>query len=164
MITNNEARRIIIKKIVTKQSDEFFNLEDIHPLHFIELYDRELNYGIHILRDDCTKILKNKLNGSWLIRRASIKGTPKLFPFIISYKYFNIYNYIFCFIENKGICELDPRYYNGGDQLPDSYDTLKIKNTCYKNMFELFEHYGLTFPYKIIKKFKKEIEMNSILE
>ncbi len=156
MFTNTEARKIIIKKIITKQNDELIK-EDIHPLHFIELFDRELNYGLHILRDDCTKILKNKINGSWVIRRASIKGNNTMFPFVISYKYFNNYNYIFCYIENVGIYELDPRYYNGGDLLPESYENLKIKNIYFKNMFELFEHYGLTLPFSTIKKLRKEL-------
>ena len=162
MLTNLEARKIIIKKIMNKQiTQENQNLDNIHPLHFIELFDRELNYGLHILRDDCNRILKNKINGSWLIRRASIKGNNKMFPFIISYKYFNNYNYIFCYIENKGIYELDPRYYNGGDELPETCDNLKIKNTVYKDMFELFEHYGLTFSYKTLRKLNKEISENS---
>ncbi len=157
MITNSEARKIIIKNIIRNRTKdkEYENL--IMPIHFIELFDRELNYGLHILRDDCTRILKNKINGTWIIRRASIKGNKTMYPFVISYKYFNSYNYIFCYIENKGIYELDPRYYNGGDQLPDSYENLKIKNTHFNNMFELFEHYGLTFSYKLINKLSREI-------
>jgi hypothetical protein len=156
MITNSEARKIIIKKIINKQTDE--NIKKIHPSHFIELFDRELNYGMHILRDDCNTILKKKLNGTWIIRRSTIKGTENMFPFIISYKYFTNYNFIFCYIKNKGIYELDPRLYNGGDQLPESYDELKIKNTSYVDMFELFDHYGLTFSHKIIKKLLNEIK------
>lgn len=155
MITNGEARKIIIKSIIKGKTKEYS--EQILPIHYIELFDRELNCGMHILRDDCTRILKNKINGTWLIRRASIKGNQTMFPFVISYKYFNIYNYIFCYIENKGIYELDPRYYNGGDKLPESYEELKIKNTSFKNMFEIFEHYGLTFSHKIINKLSREI-------
>lgn len=163
MITNSEARKIIIKNIIRNRTKdkEYENL--ITPLHFIELFDRELNCGLHILRDDCTRILKNKINGTWIIRRASIKGNKTMYPFVISYKYFNIYNYIFCYIENKGIYELDPRYYNGGDQLPESYENLKIKNTHFSNMFELFEHYGLTFSYKLINKLSREINELSAL-
>lgn len=157
MITNTEARKIIIKALISKERD-FIQKKDITPQHFIELFDRELNCGIHILRDDCNKILNNKLNGSWIIRRASIKANDNMFPFVISYKYFNIYNYIFCYIKDKGIYELDPRYYNGGDKLPDSYELLKIKNTHFNDMFEIFEHYGLTLSYKTLNKLSNEIK------
>ena len=162
MSNTNEIRKLIIKTIINKKTEK--NSLDIHPIHFIELFDRELNRGIYILRDDSNRILNHKINGIWLIRRASIKGNKKIFPFIISYKYFNIYNHIFCYIENKGIIELDARYYNGGDQLPELYDNLKVKNSLYKDMFEIFDHYGLTFSYKVIKKLTKEImESNTTL-
>lgn len=150
-----ETRKLILKNIISKSND--YDLE-IHPQHFIELFDRELNSGIYILRNDSNKILDNKINGSWLIRRASIIGNKKMFPFVISYKYFEIYNYIFCYIENKGICELDPRYYTGGNILPKDYTKLKIRNVIFKNMFELFNHYGLTFNYKITNKLAKELK------
>jgi hypothetical protein len=161
MSTTNEVRKLIIRTIINKKSEK--ETSDVHPSHFIELFDRELNGGMYILRDDSNRILNKKINGSWLIRRASIKGNKKMFPFIISYKYFNIYNHIFCYIENKGIIELDSRYYNGGDLLPEYYENLKVKNSIYKDMFEIFEHYGLTFSHKLIKKLSKEIsDSNSI--
>ena len=156
MSSTNEIRKTIIKTIINKRTEKMEN-SNIHPIHFIELFDRELNKGLHILRDDSNRILNKKINGNWLIRRASIKGNSKMFPFVISYKYFNIYNHIFCYIENKGIIELDSRYYNGGDQLPEFYENLKVKNSPYKDMFEVFEHYGLTFPFKVIKKLTKEV-------
>ena len=58
MVTNSEARKIIIKNIITNKKD---SENSILPIHFIELFDRELNCGLHILRDDCTRILKNKM-------------------------------------------------------------------------------------------------------
>jgi hypothetical protein len=161
MSNTNEVRKLIIRTIINKKLEK--ETPDVHPSHFIELFDRELNGGMYILRDDSNKILTKKINGNWLIRRASIKGNKKMFPFVISYKYFNIYNHIFCYIENKGIIELDSRYYNGGDQLPEYYENLKVKNSIYSNMFEIFEHYGLTFSHKLIKKLSKEIsDSNSV--
>ena len=159
MSNTNDIRKLIIKNIINKKTTS--EGQEIHPNHFIELFDRELNGGIYILRDDSNRILNKKINGSWLIRRASIKGNKKMVPFIISYKYFNIYNHIFCYIENKGIIELDSRYYNGGDQLPEQYENLKVKNTLYRDMFEIFEHYGLTFSHKVIKKLSREIAENN---
>jgi hypothetical protein len=161
MSNTNDVRKLIIRTIFNKKSNK--ETSDVHPSHFIELFDRELNGGMYILRDDSNKILTKKINGSWLIRRASIKGNKKMFPFVISYKYFNIYNHIFCYIENKGIIELDSRYYNGGDQLPEYYENLKVKNSIYSDMFEIFEHYGLTFSHKLIKKLSKEVsDCNSV--
>jgi len=159
MSNTNDIRKLIIKNIINKKTTS--EGQEIHPNHFIELFDRELNGGIYILRDDSNRILNKKINGSWLIRRASIQGNKKMVPFIISYKYFNIYNHIFCYIENKGIIELDSRYYNGGDQLPEQYENLKVKNTLYRDMFEIFEHYGLTFSHKVIKKLSREIAENN---
>ena len=168
-ITNtntNDIRKIIIQTIINKKSkDTVYSKEtkDIHPQYFIELFDRELNGGMYILRNDTNKILTKKINGSWLIRRASIKGNKKIFPFIISYKYFDIFNHIFCYIENKGIIELDSRYYTGRDQLPEYYENLKVKNSIYKDMFEIFDHYGLTLSHTLIKKLSREIKEESVL-
>lgn len=165
MSNTNDVRKTIIRTIINKKLEK--EIEDIHPSHFIELFDRELNGGMYILRDDSNKILNKKINGSWLIRRASIKGNKKMFPFIISYKHFKIHNHIFCYIENKGIVELDHRYYSGGDKLPEYYENLKVKNSIYRNMYEVFKHFGdirLAFSYKLINKLSKEVlETNSFL-
>ena len=162
----NDIRKIIIQTIINKKSkDTIYSKEtnDIHPRYFIELFDRELNGGMYILRNDSNKILTKKINGSWLIRRASIKGNKKIFPFIISYKYFDIFNHIFCYIENKGIIELDSRYYTSIDQLPEYHENLKVKNSIYTDMFEIFDHYGLTLSHKLIKKLSREIKEESSL-
>ena len=100
--TNNDIRKIIIKKILSKDnSKENQEITNIHPNYFIELFDRELNCGLYILRNDSIKILNKNNNGFWLIRRASIIGNKKMFPFVISYKYFNIYNYKNNILNNK---------------------------------------------------------------
>ena len=167
---NNDIRKIIIRTIInTKSKDinqtkETKETKDIHPRYFIELFDRELNGGMYILRNDSNKILTKKINGSWIIRRASIKGNKKIFPFIISYKYFDIFNHIFCYIENKGIIELDSRYYSSSYQLPEYHENLKVKNSIYKNMFEIFDHYGLTLSHTIIKKLSREVKDEFVSE
>ena len=147
-----------IIKLFSKEDIVNIENKDIHPKNLIEFFDREYNGGMYILNSDSIKILSNKNEGSWLIRRATIKGTDDIFPFVISYKYFEIKHYIFVYILNKGIFELDTRFYKSGDILPTEYYKLNVRNNYFENIDDLIKHYGSTIHYKVIKKCKSELK------
>lgn len=150
-------RHDIIKLFTGNNTNEIQNT-DINPKSLIEFFDREYNGGLHILHQDALRILDKKNEGTWIVRRASIKGSDDIFPFVISYKYFDIKHYCFVYIQNKGIFELDTRFYKSGDILPKEYSSLNVRNNYFENIVELIQHYGSTLHYKVIKKCKKEIE------
>ena len=152
-------RHDIIKLFSGQNYDNIIN-KDIHPKDLIEFFDREYNGGMYILHQDALKILDKKNEGTWIIRRASIKGCEDISPFVISYKYFEIKHYVFVFIKDKGIFELDTRYYKSGDILPKEYYNLNVRNNYFENIVELIKHYGSTIHYKVIKKCKKELEFH----
>jgi hypothetical protein len=156
--TNKKNIRYDIIKLFTGQNIEEIKNKDIHPKFLIEFFDREYNGGMHILHHDALKILDLKNEGSWIVRRASIKGSENIFPFVISYKYFEIKHYCFVYIQDKGIFELDTRFYKSGDILPLEYYNLNVRNNYFENIVELISHYGSTLHYKVIKKCKKELE------
>ncbi len=158
MEPNKKIIRHDIIKLFTGENINEIQNKDINPKALIEFFDREYNGGLHILHQDALKILDKKNEGTWIIRRASIKGSDDIFPFVISYKYFDIKHYCFVYIQNKGIFELDTRFYKSGDILPKEYGNLNVRNNYFENIVELIQHYGSTLHYKVIKKCKKEIE------
>lgn len=158
MESNKKIIRHDIIKLFTGDNINEIQNTNINPKALIEFFDREYNGGLHILHQDALRILDKKNEGTWIVRRASIKGSDDIFPFVISYKYFDIKHYCFVYIQNKGIFELDTRFYKSGDILPKEYSSLNVRNNYFENIVELIQHYGSTLHYKVIKKCKKEIE------
>jgi hypothetical protein len=130
---------------------EYLSFDKLTYKDFIDLFDNEFNYGLYICDQDVKRILYKKNNGSWIIRRCDIKSPLYGELFTVVYKYFGLYYFNFINIPDKGIFELNRKYYDPRKEisLSENINEIKLGELHFRNILDLCEYFGITFGFRV---------------